>query len=220
MKNHNQFKLFKITHLNLKGKVRDWYKRIDLVFFNWATLKHTTEQKYGVVDLEEIKIRLETNKKKPNQGVQLYYDKLEKLFTRRKIKAMEQQQRFLSKLKLEIKKLCVVRDYVKWNLCWLLYRKMFGELGEIPYEPLKEEQDQFMNGRGLVVEKQVQVLNESLISLQRRQVDLQLKVDAPMARFTNFNVRQMCCTQDHVASDCLKYVATRPNCQKCGGYIK
>ncbi len=45
---------------------------------------------------------------------------------------------------------------------------MFGELGEIPYEPLKEEQDEFMNGRGSIVEKQVQVLNESLISLQRR----------------------------------------------------
>jgi hypothetical protein len=46
--------------------------------------------------------------------------------------------------------------------------KMFGKLGEIPYEPLKEEHDEIMNGRGLVVEKQVQVLNESLISLQRR----------------------------------------------------
>ncbi len=46
--------------------------------------------------------------------------------------------------------------------------KMFGELGEIPYEPLKEEHDEFMNGRRLVVEKQVQVLNESLISLQGR----------------------------------------------------
>jgi hypothetical protein len=45
---------------------------------------------------------------------------------------------------------------------------VFGELGEIPYEPLKEEQDEFMNGRGSIVEKQVQVLNESLISLQRR----------------------------------------------------
>lgn len=45
--------------------------------------------------------------------------------------------------------------------------KMFGKLGEIPYEPLKEEHDEIMNGRGLVVEK-LQVLNESLISLQRR----------------------------------------------------
>ncbi len=46
--------------------------------------------------------------------------------------------------------------------------KVFGELEETPYEPLKEEQDEFMNGKGSIVQKQVQVLNESLISLQRR----------------------------------------------------
>jgi hypothetical protein len=72
---------------------------------------------------------------------------------------------------LEIKKLCVVRDFVNMEsllVTTLEIEKMFGELREIPYEPLKEEHDEFMNGRGLVVEKQVQVLNESLISLQRR----------------------------------------------------
>jgi hypothetical protein len=54
--------LFKITHLQLKGKVKDWYKRVDSTLLDWATLKPTTEYKYGVVDLEEIRVRLETIK--------------------------------------------------------------------------------------------------------------------------------------------------------------
>jgi hypothetical protein len=43
MKNYDQFMLFKITHLNLKGKVEYWYKRISSVLLDWATLKPTME---------------------------------------------------------------------------------------------------------------------------------------------------------------------------------
>jgi hypothetical protein len=48
----------------------------------------------------------------------------------------------LSKLKLEIKKLCVVGDYVNMEsllVTILEIEKMFGELRKIPYGPLKEE---------------------------------------------------------------------------------
>lgn len=31
--------------------------------------------------------------------------------------------------------------------------KVLRELGETPYEPLKEEQEEFMSGKGLVVKK-------------------------------------------------------------------
>jgi hypothetical protein len=40
------------------------------------------------------------------------------------------------KLKLRIKKLCVVRDLL---VVVLEVEKMFGKLGETPYEPLEEE---------------------------------------------------------------------------------
>jgi hypothetical protein len=43
--------------------------------------------------------------------------------------------------------------------------KVLGELDEIPYEPLKEEHEENMFTNETIVEKQIQVLNESLISL-------------------------------------------------------
>jgi vacuolar-type H+-ATPase subunit E/Vma4 len=51
------------------------------------------EYKYKVVDLEEIKMRLDVIKQELKQWVQLYYDRLEKLFTRGNIKEVEQRWR-------------------------------------------------------------------------------------------------------------------------------
>ncbi len=50
--------------------------------------------------------------------------------------------------------------------------KVLGELDEIPYEPLKEEQEESMFTGEKIVEKQIQVLNESLINLLKWQRDL------------------------------------------------
>ncbi len=50
--------------------------------------------------------------------------------------------------------------------------KVLGELRKTPYEPLKEEQEEFMNGEDLVVEKWVQVLNNYLAKLFKRQTKL------------------------------------------------
>jgi hypothetical protein len=69
--NYAQFMLFEIAHLTLKGKLKYWYKRIDFSLLDWATLKPTMESKYGVVDLEEIKVRLEIVKQKSKQRVQV-----------------------------------------------------------------------------------------------------------------------------------------------------
>jgi hypothetical protein len=43
--------------------------------------------------------------------------------------------------------------------------KVLGELDEIPYEPLKEQHEESMFTSETIVEKQIQVLNESSISL-------------------------------------------------------
>lgn len=39
VKNYDEVKLFKIVHLNLHGKVKEWYKCLELAPANWATLK-------------------------------------------------------------------------------------------------------------------------------------------------------------------------------------
>lgn len=50
------------------------------------------------------------------------------------------------------KKLVVVKDV----------EKMFGNLGKIPFEPFKEEQEEGIN-TNIALEKQVTILNESFI---------------------------------------------------------
>jgi len=34
--NYDEIKLFKIIHLNLRGKAKEWYKHIELAFTYWA----------------------------------------------------------------------------------------------------------------------------------------------------------------------------------------
>jgi hypothetical protein len=93
---------------------------------------------------------------------------MEKLFARGKLKDVEQIRRFLSRLQLEIKKLCVMRDYANMEALLNVALEMewvLAELCETPFELLKEEQEKNMGTIKMVVEKQVQVLNESLINL-------------------------------------------------------
>ncbi len=59
-------------------------------------------------------------KQKPRQWVQLYYDKLEILFTKGNVKELEHRWRFLSKLRI----LNIVKNYAnmeallcKWRQC-------------------------------------------------------------------------------------------------------
>jgi hypothetical protein len=72
---------------------------------------------------------------------------LDKLFQWGQIQDVEQHCRLLAKLKLEIRKLCVVRTYINIeevvvvDIEWVL-----GDLRETPYEPMKEEQDETTSG--------------------------------------------------------------------------
>ncbi len=60
---------------------------------------------------EEIQVELDSIKQEPKQWVLTYYDRMEKLFTRGKLENVKHKKRFLFQLCLEIKKLCVMRDY-------------------------------------------------------------------------------------------------------------
>jgi hypothetical protein len=57
-------------------------------------------RKYGIMDPKEITVKLDVVNQELEQWVQLYYDMLEKLFIRGKIKEIEERWRFLSNLKL------------------------------------------------------------------------------------------------------------------------
>jgi hypothetical protein len=56
--NYNDVQLFKIIHLNLKEKAKEWYKDIELAPTYWATLKATMEQRYRAIDSKEIRVKL------------------------------------------------------------------------------------------------------------------------------------------------------------------
>jgi hypothetical protein len=65
----------------------------------------------GTMDKEEIITKLDSFKQKPKQWVQAYYNRMEKLFIRGKLEDVGQRKRFLFQFYLEIRKLCVMRDY-------------------------------------------------------------------------------------------------------------
>ncbi len=138
----NADKLFKIAKLNLWGRAKEWFKRLQSAPVDWAELKTLIVQKYGDVDANDIRMKLDAIKQEPKERVQKYYERLDKLFQKGRIQDAEQKRKFLAKLRPEIRKLCVVRTFT--NVKELVgaateLEKVMGELGETPYEPLKEE---------------------------------------------------------------------------------
>jgi hypothetical protein len=53
-------------------------------------------QKYGNVDVDDIKMRLDVIKQEPKERVQKYFERLDKLFQRGRIPDAEQRRRFLA----------------------------------------------------------------------------------------------------------------------------
>jgi hypothetical protein len=69
---------------------------------------------------------------------------MEKLFARGKLEDAKQRRRFLSHSRLEIKTLCVIQDHANMEALLsvpLEVEQMLAELGEAPFEMLKEEQE-------------------------------------------------------------------------------
>jgi hypothetical protein len=79
--------------------------------------------------------------KNPKERVQKYFERLDKLFQRGRIQKIEYRKRFMVKLRLEIRKLCVVRTFIDIEElvgAATKLERVLGELGKTPYEPLKE----------------------------------------------------------------------------------
>jgi hypothetical protein len=135
-------KLFKIAKLNLQGRAKEWVRRLQPAPADWAALRTFKIQKYGNIDADNIRMKLDAIKQEPTERIQKYFERLDKLFRKGQIQDVEQRRRFLARLRPEIRKLCVVRVFT--NIEELVgaaieVERVLGELGQMPYEALWEE---------------------------------------------------------------------------------
>jgi len=141
----NADKIFKIAKLNLRGRTKEWFKRLQPTPADWPELRMLIVQKYGNVDTDDIRMRLDVIKQEPKERVQKYFERLDKLFQRSRIPDAEQRRRFSGKLRPKIRKLCIVRtfaDIEEMVGAATELERVLGELGKTPFEPLKEEHDE------------------------------------------------------------------------------
>jgi hypothetical protein len=58
----NADKLFKIAKLNLRGRAKEWFKRLQPAPADWNELRTLIVQKYGNVDADDIQMKLDAIK--------------------------------------------------------------------------------------------------------------------------------------------------------------
>ncbi len=205
-------KLFKITKLNLRGRAKDWFRKLQPAPTDWTDLQTLMVQKYGNIDADDIRMKMDVIKQEPKERVQKYFERLDRLFQRGRISDVEQRRRFLARLRPEIRKLCVVRvfaDIEELVAAAIEVERVLGELGETPFEPLKEEREEGTEEN--TMEKQVAALNNTLINF--------FKGNGPapaLASSSNvLGVCQICQAGDHRATTCPRLNDARPKCAKC-----
>ncbi len=138
---------------------------------------------------------------------------MDKLFQRGKIPDAEQKRRFLGKLRPEIRKICVVRTYtdIKEMVgAATELERVLGELGETPFEPLKEEQEEGV--AETMMEKQINAFNDTLINFMKGNVSKPVTSSSSSMSA----VCQICGGGDHTAIACPRLNEPRPKCAKCG----
>ncbi len=137
----NVDKFFKIAKLNLRGQAKEWFKRLQPVPADWADLRTLIVQKYGNVDTDDIRVKLDAIKQEPKERVLKYFERLDKLFQKGRILDAEQQRRFLARLRPEIRKLCVVRTFADIEelvgATSKLERVRWANLGRLHSSPLE-----------------------------------------------------------------------------------
>jgi len=149
VRNFNDDKLFKIAKLNLRGRTKEWFKKLNPPPSDWTILRIVIVQKFGDVDADEICVKLDAIKKEPREGVEKYFERLDKLFQRGRISDVEHRRRFLVRFRPELKKLCVVKTYIDIEELVIItteIERVLGDLGETPYDPFREEKDEDVTG--------------------------------------------------------------------------
>jgi hypothetical protein len=86
----NVDKLFKTTKLNLKGRAKEWFKKLNPTPIDWPKLHTWIVHKYGNIDADDIRLKLDATKQEPKERVQKYYEKLDKLFQNKGCKTILQ----------------------------------------------------------------------------------------------------------------------------------
>jgi len=118
----------------------------------------------------------------------------------------------MTRLRPEIRKLCVVRtftDIKKLIGAATELERILGELGETPYEPLREEQEEETSET--MMEKQVTTLNNTLINFFMGAVHN----PETSSSSTAFGGCQIYKGGDHLATTCPRLNEARPKCAKC-----
>jgi hypothetical protein len=169
-------------------------------------------QKYGNIDADDIRMKMDAIKQEPRERVQKYFERLDKLFRKGQVQDVEQRRRFLARLRPEIRKLCVVRvfaDIEELVGAAIEVERVLGELEETPYEPLREEQEEDTSES--TVEKQVIALNNTFINFFKGNSHDSASSSSSIA----FGGCQLCKGKDHMATTCPRLNEARPKCAKC-----
>jgi len=74
VRDFNADKLFKIAKLNVRGRAKDWYRRLQPAPADWDELRTLILQKYGGVDADDITVKLDAIKQEPRERVQRYFE--------------------------------------------------------------------------------------------------------------------------------------------------
>ncbi|CAK9216046.1 unnamed protein product [Sphagnum troendelagicum] len=187
-------KLFKVAKLNLRGRAKEWFRRLQPAPVDWAELRTLMIQKYGNINADDIRMKLDAIKQEPREWVQKYFERLDKLFQK------------------DIEELVGAAIEVEGVL---------AELGETPYEPLREEQEE--EAEETAMEKQIDILNNTLINFFKRNA---LNPE-PSSYSTMFEGCQICRARGHIATSCPRLNEARRKYAECnmphrteGGEIK
>jgi hypothetical protein len=205
-------KLFKIAKLNLRGRAKEWFRKLQPAPTDWTDLQTLMVQKYGNIDANDIRMKMDVIKQEPKERVQKYFERLDRLFQRGRISDVEQRRRFLARLRPEIRKLCVVRvfaDIEELVAAAIEVERVLGEVGETPFEPLKEEREEGTEEN--TMEKQVAALNNTLINFFNGNGP----APAPASSSNVLGVCQICQAGDHKATTCPRLNDARSKCAKC-----
>ncbi len=80
VRDYNGDKLFKCAKLNLRGRAKEWFRRLQPAPADWAELRTLMIQKYGNIDADDIRMKMDAVKQEPTKRVQKYFERLDKLF--------------------------------------------------------------------------------------------------------------------------------------------
>ncbi len=58
----NADKLFKIAKLNLRGRAKEWFRRLQPAPVDWTKMRNLIVQKYGGIDANDIRMKLDAIK--------------------------------------------------------------------------------------------------------------------------------------------------------------